>query len=63
MPIIKYKCTPCGIGDVKKFLYKYNVDTNSIDLKVCEDCGTPVERTWGRPPQSWYRSIQGGRNE
>ncbi len=62
MPIVKYKCIPCGIDDVKKFLYRYNPKTEAIDLKVCDDCGTPVERTWGKPPEAWYRSIRGRRD-
>ncbi len=57
MPIYKFKCTPCELSDVKQFLYKFNEDTNNIDLKVCEACGTPVERVWSNPPTSWYRSI------
>ena len=57
MPVYKFKCTPCGLNDVKQFLYRRNPDTGHIDLRVCEACGTPVERSWGRPPDSWYRSI------
>jgi len=62
MPRYKFKCTKCDINDVKQFLYRYNADTGAIDLKVCEDCGNPVERVWGNPPDSWYRSIQGRKN-
>ena len=58
MPIYKFSCKTCKINDVKQFLYKYNDETNKIDLKVCENCGTPVERKWGSPPKEWYRSIR-----
>lgn len=63
MPIYTYKCTPCGIENVKKFLYRYDPESGAIDLRVCEDCGTPVQRVWGKPPESWYKSIQGRGNE
>jgi len=63
MPIYEFKCVPCKLDNVKQFLYKYNEETGAIDLRVCEECGTPVERVWGKPPQSWYRSIQRGQNE
>ena len=62
MPIVKYKCTPCGLDNVKQFLYRYNPKTEAIDLRICDECGTPVQRVWGKPPQSWYRSIRGGRD-
>ena len=58
MPRYKYTCETCGLGDVKKFLYRYDEQTGQIDLKVCEECGTPVERVWSKPPDSWYRSIR-----
>jgi len=64
MPIYKFKCKTCDINDVKQFLYQYNDQTNHIDLKVCAACSNPVERVWGNPPESWYRSIQNrGQNE
>ena len=64
MPIYKFKCEPCGIDDVKQFLYRYNDKTKHIDLKICASCSNPVERVWGNPPDSWYRSIQNrGQNE
>jgi len=59
MPNYKYSCKPCGIDDVKQFLYRHNPKTGHIDLRVCELCGETVERSWGRPPDSWYRSIRG----
>lgn len=59
MPVYKFKCNQCKLDDVKKFLYRFNEKTGVIDLRVCEECGTPVERVWGKPPDSWYRSIQG----
>lgn len=59
----KFKCTKCNINDVKHFLYIHNPKTGHIDLRVCEDCGTPVERSWTRPPKSWYQSIRGANNE
>jgi predicted nucleic acid-binding Zn ribbon protein len=62
MPIYKFKCKPCKLDDVKKFLYRFNKKTGAIDLRVCEECGTPVDRVWGNPPDSWYRSIQGRQN-
>ncbi len=63
MPIYKFKCTPCNLDNVKQFLYRYNEETGAIDLRVCEECGNPVQRVWDRPPKSWFRSIQGGQNE
>lgn len=61
MPIYKFKCTTCGLDDVKQFLYKFNKATGAIDLRVCEECSNPVERVWGDPPKSWYRSIDSRR--
>ena len=58
MPIYKYTCETCELDDVKKFLYRYDEQTGQFDLKVCEECGNPVERVWGNPPDSWYRSIR-----
>ena len=63
MPIYNFKCKTCKLDDVKQFLYKRNDDTGNIDLRVCESCGSPVERVWSRPPKSWYMSIRGDRNE
>ena len=64
MPIYKFKCKTCDINDVKQFLYRYNDQTNHIDLKVCAASSNPVERVWGNPPESWYRSFQiRGQNE
>tara|TARA_R110000824_G_scaffold158788_1_gene332849 strand:+ start:584 stop:772 length:189 start_codon:yes stop_codon:yes gene_type:complete len=57
MPVYQFSCKTCDIGDVKQFLYRHNPKTGHIDLRVCEVCGDPVERKWGRPPQSWFRSI------
>ncbi len=57
MPRYKFTCKTCKIDDVKKFLYRYNPETGVIDLRVCEDCGKAVDRSWGQPPKSWYRSI------
>ena len=58
MPRYKYTCETCELDDVKKFLYRYDEQTGQIDLKVCEECGNPVERGWGNPPDRWYRSIR-----
>ena len=58
MAIYQFKCKPCGFDDVKKFLYRHNPKTGHIDLRVCEACGNPVERSWGRPPKQWYQSIR-----
>ena len=58
MPRYKYTCETCELDDVKKFLYRYDEQTGQIDLKVCEECGNHVERVWGNPPDSWYRSIR-----
>tara|TARA_R100001443_G_scaffold15327_1_gene25171 strand:- start:201 stop:392 length:192 start_codon:yes stop_codon:yes gene_type:complete len=63
MPVYKFKCKTCKIEDVKQFLYQHNPETGHIDLRVCEACGTPVERSWGKPPKSWYHSIRGGNSE
>jgi predicted nucleic acid-binding Zn ribbon protein len=63
MPTYKFKCAKCNIDDVKQFLYRRNPKTGHIDLRVCEDCGTPVERNWSRPPKSWYQSIRSTNNE
>ena len=57
MPVYQFSCKTCNIGDVKQFLYRHNPKTGHIDLRVCEVCGDPVERKWGRPPKSWFRSI------
>ena len=59
MPIYKFKCKTCNLNDVKQFLYRYNKKTGHIDLKVCEACCNPVERSWGVQPDAWYRIIQG----
>jgi len=58
MPKYSYKCTKCNIDNVKRFLYQMNPSTGHIDLRVCEDCGEPVERVWQRPSGDWYRSIK-----
>mgnify|MGYP003130698028 CR=1 FL=1 len=63
MPVYKFKCKTCKIEDVKQFLYQHNPETGHIDLRVCEACGTPVERSWNKPPKSWYHSIRGGTSE
>ena len=35
-----------------------NPETGNIDLRICEDCSTPVERVWKKPSSDWYRSIR-----
>ena len=57
MPNYSYKCSKCNLDDVKRFLYTMNSETGHIDLRVCEDCGEPVERVWKIPSADWYRSI------
>ena len=53
MPIYEYKCTDCGTHIEKR------QNLSDEPLKICENCGGPVEKQWSRTGfqfkgEGWY---------